>query len=144
MYLCAYGSPILIENAGIGHQLMKLPMEQIVRTKHSRTPNAKGLLCLLFAITAVAALTSCGGTSGGPPPPPPPPPVTASETVLYRFTGASDGGGPSGGIALDTAGNVYGSTQFSGPTVPVWGTVYRLSPSGQLTVLHSFQNMPDG
>ncbi len=56
--------------------------------------------------------------------PPPNAPVTALyswyETVLYRFTGATDGGEPQGDLALDPAGNLYG-TAYSP------GAVYELS-----------------
>src|SRR4029077_4184859 len=32
-----------------------------------------------------------------------------TETVLYSFTSGADGGQPSGGVALDAAGNLYGT-----------------------------------
>jgi len=31
-------------------------------------------------------------------------------TVLHEFTGGSDGQFPTGGLTLDTAGNLYGTT----------------------------------
>jgi uncharacterized repeat protein (TIGR03803 family) len=37
-----------------------------------------------------------------------------TETVLYSFTGGSDGCGPSGGMTADTAGNLYGTTYLGG------------------------------
>jgi uncharacterized repeat protein (TIGR03803 family) len=65
---------------------------------------------------------------------------TWSEKVLYRFTGDTDGGGPSGGLVLDTAGNLYGTTVIGGNTGH--GTIFELSPgpSGTWTFrsLHSF------
>ena len=33
-----------------------------------------------------------------------------TETVLYRFTGGTDGARPYGGVVLDAAGNIYGTT----------------------------------
>jgi len=33
------------------------------------------------------------------------------ETVLYNFTGHSDGSSPSGGLLIDKFGNLYGTTQ---------------------------------
>ena len=37
-----------------------------------------------------------------------------TSTVLHSFTGGLDGGYPYGGLTLDTAGNVYGTTQVGG------------------------------
>jgi hypothetical protein len=49
-----------------------------------------------------------------------------SESALYRFTGAADGGNPSGGLVGDPEGNLYGTTsnyETSGD-----GTIFELSP----------------
>lgn len=62
-----------------------------------------------------------------------------TETVLYTFQGLSDGQNPVGGVVLDPAGNIYGSTFFGGDKGG--GTVYELSLSGgswALTNLYSF------
>ena len=62
-----------------------------------------------------------------------------TETVLYTFQGLDDGQNPTGGVILDKAGNVYGSTFFGG--ADGGGTVYELSPSGAtwtFTTLYSF------
>jgi uncharacterized repeat protein (TIGR03803 family) len=67
------------------------------------------------------------------------------ETVLHRFTGGADGGGPSGGLTSDQAGNLYGTTYGGG--VYGCGTVFQLSPSpGGWTqkVLYSFNGNNDG
>jgi len=53
------------------------------------------------------------------------------ETVLYSFTGA----GPSGGLVLDAAGNLYGMAN---------GTVFKLNKAGKIRVLHTFSGPPDG
>ena len=75
-----------------------------------------------------------------------------TETVLYSFTGQSDGGVPEGDLVFDQAGNIY-STTFAGGQgncVPLFsgcGAVYELTPSqGQwtLTVLHTFTGLSDG
>jgi uncharacterized repeat protein (TIGR03803 family) len=63
-------------------------------------------------------------------------------TVLYTFTGGSDGGSP---LATPTLynGSVYGTT--SGGGVYGNGTVYALDFKSRVeTVLHSFQGAPDG
>jgi uncharacterized repeat protein (TIGR03803 family) len=67
------------------------------------------------------------------------------ETVLYRFTGGSDGAFPYTGVTLDSAGNLYGTTNSGGAANA--GTVYRLTPGPngwQETVLYAFQGHSDG
>lgn len=64
-----------------------------------------------------------------------------TETVLYSFTGNSDGGNPLGGVIRDLAGNLYGTTtcvNCLGGTSRGNGVVYRLAPDGTYTVRHSF------
>jgi uncharacterized repeat protein (TIGR03803 family) len=58
------------------------------------------------------------------------------QTVLYNFTGGADGANPDTGVVLDAAGNMYGTTSAGGAYLA--GSVYKLSPAGQITVLHSF------
>jgi len=64
------------------------------------------------------------------------------ETVLYSFSDSVTGnayyGGyyPYAGLTLDGAGNFYGTTYMGGSGQE--GVVYKLSPSGQESVLHSF------
>ena len=41
--------------------------------------------------------------------------ITAGhETVLYTFTGGADGGYPEAGVIRDSAGNLYGTTNYGG------------------------------
>ena len=49
-----------------------------------------------------------------------------TETVLYRFTGGVDGADPYGGVVLDSAGNLYGTTQEGGSLAA--GTVWEVTP----------------
>ncbi len=63
------------------------------------------------------------------------------ETVLYNFTGGSDGGYPSNGVVRDPAGNLYG-TAFGGTAG--YGVVFKVSASGQETVFHTFTGSADG
>jgi uncharacterized repeat protein (TIGR03803 family) len=66
---------------------------------------------------------------------------TGVETVLHVFDVASDGYQPIGGLAIDMAGNLYGTTYAGGSFD--WGTVFKIDPSGTETILHEF-NETDG
>jgi uncharacterized repeat protein (TIGR03803 family) len=76
-----------------------------------------------------------------------------NEDVLYRFQGGSDGADPFGDVALDAAGNIYGTSQTGGVSskcVPVGigcGTAWELSHSGgnwTKTMLWGFGEGTDG
>jgi uncharacterized repeat protein (TIGR03803 family) len=73
---------------------------------------------------------------------------SGSETVLYSFTGGSDGGAPYAGLIFDSSGNLYGTTSDGGNPADCdssgCGTVFKLTPSGSETVLHSFTGGSDG
>jgi uncharacterized repeat protein (TIGR03803 family) len=58
------------------------------------------------------------------------------ETVLYSFTGGSDGGNPIGPLISDSAGNLYGTTKYGG--INNGGTIFKLTPSGIESVLYAF------
>jgi len=60
-----------------------------------------------------------------------------AETVLYSFTGGSDGASPQAGLVRDAAGNLFGTTLEGGANA--LGTVFMLAPDGTEKVLHSFQ-----
>jgi uncharacterized repeat protein (TIGR03803 family) len=66
--------------------------------------------------------------------------------VLYSFTGGADGSNPLGGVVGDSAGNLYGTTYYGGlyPGTAGMGVVYKLDPTGHLTVLHTFSGIGDG
>lgn len=74
-----------------------------------------------------------------------------NESVLYKFTGASDGGTPEARVIFDPAGNLYGTTTQGGAPdcapIPGCGTVFELSPSGSgwtESVLYSLTGGTDG
>ncbi|HEY3971811.1 MAG TPA: choice-of-anchor tandem repeat GloVer-containing protein [Candidatus Sulfotelmatobacter sp.] len=75
---------------------------------------------------------------------------TWTQSVLYTFTGGLDGAGPNGGVILDSAGNLYGTTPTGGPVGCGYGcgVVYKLTPttSGPWTetVIYPFAGVPDG
>jgi uncharacterized repeat protein (TIGR03803 family) len=66
---------------------------------------------------------------------------TGTETVLYTFTGGADGSNPYGNLILDSQGNLYGTTSFGGSSFA--GTVFKINPSGQETVIYNFTGSGD-
>ena len=64
-----------------------------------------------------------------------------SLTPLYEFQGGADGESPNGVIG-DADGNFYGTTIAGGQTI--FGTVFKLSPSGAKTILYNFTGGTDG
>jgi uncharacterized repeat protein (TIGR03803 family) len=65
---------------------------------------------------------------------------TGAVTTLYSFcveTNCVDGASPYQGLVLGTDGNFYGATPYGGTNG--WGTVYRITPEGALTTLHSIE-----
>ena len=110
-----------------------------------------------FAVTigaATALLAGCGGSQ---------PPLAApgsmpqsrvgaqhgsrrstgpSYAILYRFRGHADGMSPAGNV-IDLNGILYGTTGQGGGSSNK-GTVYRLTTTGDETVLHKFGNGSDG
>jgi len=82
-----------------------------------------------------------------------------TEAVLHHFKGGTDGANPIGGVVLDAAGNLYGTTEAGGGRgsctnwfgMPGCGTAFELTPNSQgrwtERVLHRFQgglNAPFG
>jgi uncharacterized repeat protein (TIGR03803 family) len=61
-------------------------------------------------------------------------------SVLHVFVGP-DGEYP-GGLAIDAAGNLYGTTTSGGAQNS--GTIFKLTPSGQLTTIYAFTGGADG
>ena len=69
--------------------------------------------------------------------------------TLYSFTGGDDGFSPAAGLVQGSDGNFYGTTEDGGsspgPGAPGYvpgengyGTVFQVTPTGTLTVLHQF------
>jgi len=65
--------------------------------------------------------------------------ITADGTfsTIYNFNPATDGGGPNA-IIQGPDGYLYGVTDNYGPSGSQTGTIFKVSLSGQLTVLYSF------
>ncbi len=71
----------------------------------------------------------------------------STATVLYAFTGQSDGLVPDGQLVMDSAGNLYGVTNggAAGGGATSYGTVFEYSPATHtLTTLYTFQGGTDG
>lgn len=67
---------------------------------------------------------------------------TGAESV-YSFTTGGDH--PVGGLVRDVAGNLYGTTEFQGPTADSLGSVFEMRPNGsEAPLLHVFTGLPDG
>jgi len=59
-------------------------------------------------------------------------------TILRSF-GGSDGANPAGALVQGGDGNLYGTTEFGGTKGGYgYGTVFKMTPAGELTVLYSF------
>ena len=107
----------------------------------------RGLAPRLIAAGLFGALLgSCGGGGGSTTPP-----LTVTAETLYSFGGTStDGMGPTGVLFQGNDGNFYGTT-ISGGTggggtgdtgYTGNGTVFKITPMGEETVLHSFAGAP--
>jgi uncharacterized repeat protein (TIGR03803 family) len=72
---------------------------------------------------------------------------TGTVTTVYSFcseTSCADGFNPLGGVTFGFDGNFYGTTQGGGTgVVHPAGTVFKITPLGQLTTLHTFDNGTD-
>jgi uncharacterized repeat protein (TIGR03803 family) len=93
-----------------------------------------------FAVALVLGFALAAGT----------PARAQTLTVLYTFTGGTDGGLANSGLIHDAAGSLYGTTAFGGDAncaanfnPPGCGIVFKYNKSG-LTVLYTFTGTPDG
>jgi uncharacterized repeat protein (TIGR03803 family) len=74
--------------------------------------------------------------------------ITPSGTVavLHQFpsgvVASSEGGPPGGALIQATDGDLYGTTLYGGPLF--YGTVFKLTTTGTLTVLHAFSPSSEG
>ncbi len=58
-------------------------------------------------------------------------------TLLYSFTNQADGTNPDAGLVLASDGNFYGTTRAGGAHGGI-GTIFRITPQGTLTTIHTF------
>ena len=65
-----------------------------------------------------------------------------SITTLWSFSGASDGKYPIAGLMQSSDGNFYGTTSAGG--LGGSGTIFMITPAGDLTTLYAFTDQKDG
>jgi uncharacterized repeat protein (TIGR03803 family) len=65
-------------------------------------------------------------------------------TTLYSFTGGNDGANPYAGLVQGRDGSFFGTTSGFGLNFYNNGTVFKITPGGALTTLHSFTGGTDG
>jgi len=71
--------------------------------------------------------------------------ATGNFVDLHDFGSiANDGSGPMGAIAIDSSGNLYGTTESGGASVASGGTVWEIPSGGNLEVLYSFGDSSNG
>lgn len=68
--------------------------------------------------------------------------LTGEETDLWNFGSGQDGQDPSGDLVVDASGNFYGTTYVGGLNGA--GTVFKITATGQETVLWNFGSGTDG
>lgn len=74
----------------------------------------------------------------------------ADYSVLYAFQGGTDGSQPEASLVIDKTGTLFGSTEYGGSTTRCnnysegCGTLFKVTPNGQETVLHAFTGGNDG
>jgi uncharacterized repeat protein (TIGR03803 family) len=64
--------------------------------------------------------------------------TAGNESVLYNFTGGSDGCQPYQGVIRDKAGNLYGTTSGCNSAA----TIFKVDHAGKFHLLHSFKGHP--
>ncbi len=116
--------------------------------KEKEKVNAKSLtLCLCYALLAgcaKGAIDSLPAAHDQNDPSPTAKAPNAAFTSLYSFKGNPDGAFPLAPL-VQVGGNLYGTTSQGGTANANGdGTIFKITPSGDETVLYSFAGSPDG
>jgi uncharacterized repeat protein (TIGR03803 family) len=99
------------------------------------------LSIVVFAMFGMGMVTSAVAT------------FAQQETVLHSFHTGSGGHNPIAGVTFDSSGNLYGTTEFGGPSTCTkdtggCGVLFKLSPTGAGAwaekVIHNFGSGSDG
>ena len=105
------------------------------KARIAREPTRGEAFCLSAITACFVALVGAVSSSAA---------AAPQETVLHSFAGyPNDGGAPTAGLIADSAGNLYGTTLGGGAFGYGYGTVFKLTPAGTETVLHSFAGYPN-
>ena len=94
-------------------------------------------VCAAFLLWATAIVLPAQTTAVAP---------TVTFTTLHSFDG-TDGVAPHAVLVQGTDGNFYGTTYYAGGSnncIAGCGTVFRITPDGTLTTLHSFNGTDGG
>ena len=67
---------------------------------------------------------------------------SGTYTILYSFSASTNAGFSPTGLIIDSSGNLYGITTAG--SADLHGSLYKLTPSGTLTMLHDFNQQTDG
>jgi uncharacterized repeat protein (TIGR03803 family) len=70
-----------------------------------------------------------------------------TKITFHQFQGGTDGVTPTGPLIMDASGNIYGTTGGGGGCslgTGGCGTVFKMTPGGQESVLYAFQGGNDG
>jgi len=123
--------------AGVAHAKKNFHIIHVFSGADGRTPYA-GLIAdaagNFYGTTALGGTNHLGNVFKLAP--------DGTVTNLHSFSFA-EGTRPESDLVADQAGNLYGTTS-SGGTRNNFGTVFKLSPHGTLTVLHAFKGNQDG
>lgn len=103
--------------------LMKAHRREVVGSKQLSFPAMIGVVCLFCAAVVVTA-----------------PAQNVFFTTLVNFNG-TDGSFPAANLIQASDGNLYGTTVEGGANNG--GTVFKMSPAGQLATVYSFCSQPD-
>jgi uncharacterized repeat protein (TIGR03803 family) len=102
----------------------------------STKSNCKRIFCACAAVLAYALIPALFGSASAHA-------QTYTENTIYSFPGGDAGTEPLfSGVVRDAEGNFYGTTYSGGPYN--YGTVFKVDPAGNETVLHGFGQANDG
>lgn len=92
------------------------------------------ILQLLPAATLAIVVLAFAATS----------PLATAQTLalLHTFSGGAEGATPQSSLIMDSSGNIYGTTTDGGSSN--CGTIFRLDPAGNETILYTFSGGLDG